>query len=84
MSAAEPITARWHSKIVRQGDLESSGYAEVIDGIDRIVLIPEDTPCVEFRQGGTITFEDDGRVFRLVSLEPQDGPLHQIWHAVQE
>ena len=82
MSTAQPITARWHSKIERFGDLAEQNYAEVVEGIDRVILIPCDYPTLNFAAKGIITFPAYGRSFRLDHMEPPDGPLEQVWAVV--
>lgn len=84
MSVPVAIRARWHNKIDRFGDLESSGFGEFIQGVDRIVLIPEDTPNVKFRKGGRVRFPAYGRTFALDLLEPRTGPLQQVWQATEK
>jgi len=82
MSAPEPIKARWHNKINRLGDLQDQGYAEIVEGIDRIVLFPKDNPTVNYMSGGVVTFPDYGVSFRLQTLEPPDGPDQAVWQAI--
>jgi hypothetical protein len=76
-----PIKARWHNKIDRFGDPEQLGFAEIIQGIDRIILIPEDYPEIEFKHGGRIEFPKYGNAFLLDAREPSSGPLEVIWQA---
>lgn len=78
------IRARWHHRLSRPfGDLENGGYAEVIEGIDRIVLIPEtvDGEPVVLARKGVITFPEmlPGVEFELDHREPSDGPLEEAW-----
>lgn len=56
----QEVKARWHSKIDRFGDLEGQGYAELIQGIDRIIVAAEDARRLNFVRGGTITFNGFG------------------------
>ena len=52
------IRARLHNRISRPfGDLDGAGYSEVIEGIDRIVLIPEGEYGfpVELKRKGIVT-----------------------------
>lgn len=84
MSAPVETRARLHSRIDRFGDLENQGYAEVVEGVDRIVLIPQDVngnPLV-LRENGTMTFPQIGGPDIKVVLrvrEPADGPLNETW-----
>lgn len=84
MSAAKSITARWFNKTAKYGDLVETGYAEVVEGVDRVVLFPCDYPTVRFQRLGVVTFPQYGRSFRLDILEPSDGPGGQaVWQVVQ-
>lgn len=83
MSAPKAITARWHNKIDRYGDLQDQGYAEVVEGVDRIVLFPCDYPALNFKRNGVVTFPAYGNSFRLDILEPADGPEQAVWQAVR-
>ena len=83
MSAAQPIKARWFNKVAKYGDLVETGYAEVVEGVDRVVLFPCDTPTVRFERLGVVTFPSYGRSFRLDIVEPSDGPTDQkVWQVV--
>ncbi|MNK62103.1 hypothetical protein D3C87_812720 [compost metagenome] len=77
------LTARWHNKIDRFGDIENQGYAEFIQGIDRIVLIPSDTPALVFKKDVLIEFPAYGKVFTLQVKEKSSGPLEEIWQAAE-
>lgn len=74
-----PIRARWHNKIDRFGDPETLGYAEIIQGIDRVIFVPEDTPGFTPQRLGKVTFPDYGVTFELGVREPNQGPLENIW-----
>lgn len=83
-SAYTETRARWHNKISRPvGDLESGGYTEIIEGIDRIVLIPEDVDGfpLTLARGGIFELPDilPGVRFELNHREPHDGPLEEAW-----
>lgn len=82
MSAPQTIHARWHNKVDRFGDLMDQGYAEVVQGVDRVVLFPSDYPTLNFVRGGVVTFPSYRRSFRLEVLEPADGPEVAVWQAV--
>lgn len=79
MNVPVGIRARWHNKIDRFGDPESMGYAEFVAGIDRIILMPGDTPNTVFRKGGRVSFPAYGVTFKLDVLDPRTGPLQQVW-----
>ena len=83
MSAAKEITARWHNKTAKYGDLVETGYAEVVEGVDRVVFFPCDYPTIRFQRLGLITFPKYGVTFRLDIKEPADGPSGQaVWQVV--
>lgn len=79
-----PITVRWHHRIDRFGDLNSAGYAEQIDGIERAIFNVEQLQeaGITLRRGGVITLSYpgwDGIQLRLDTREPRDGPIEEIW-----
>jgi len=79
-----PIRARWHNKIDRFGDIENQGYAEFVQGIDRIIFIPSDHPGVVLKQNSVIVFPAYGKVFTLQVKEKKSGPLEEIWQVADE
>ncbi len=54
------ITARCHSRIDRMGDLDGQSYAEVVEGIDRVIFEAAEARINDVKRGGMITFEDIG------------------------
>ena len=84
MNAQVETRARLHTRLARPfGDLNDGGYTEIIEGIDRIVLIPEsiDGYPITLRKAGVMTFPTmfpDVR-FVLEHEHPADGPLEQSW-----
>ncbi len=76
------VKARWHNKLELFGDPNNEGYAQVLQGIDRIILIPSDYPGVTFKRGGVFEFPSYNMTFKLDTREPNDGPLKQVWQAV--
>jgi hypothetical protein len=84
MSAPVAIKARYlKQKVDRYGDLVEQGYAEVVEGIDRVVLFPCDYQTLNFARGGLLTFPDYKLTFRLELMEPADGPLQSVWQVVK-
>lgn len=82
---------RYHNKIDRNGDLDGD-YAEIIDGIDRLVFNDENLAEVSaalveageaplsLQRAAVVTIpEYKGLRFTLDSQEPPDGPLEVIW-----
>lgn len=78
------LSVRWHNKIELQGDMSSAGYAEVIEGIERIILSKSELEAKNItpRRGGEVTILTPGwgePVITLDSREPQFGPDEEIW-----
>lgn len=78
------IRARWHNRVNRPvGDLDAGGYAEIVEGIDRIVLIPTDCKTgqsVTLNRLGVVSFPSiPGEEFILEHKEPASGPLEEAW-----
>lgn len=84
------IRARWHNRISKPfgGLQDGDGYAEIIEGIDRIVLIPEEYEdglptgrIVTLKAKGIATFPKmlHGVQFILDYREPPTGPLEEAW-----
>lgn len=77
--------ARWHNRKAEPiGDVQDgTGYLQIAEGIDRIVLIPEDLEGnpLTLQVGGIFTFPDilPGVRFELDHEEPATGPLEQAW-----
>lgn len=84
MNVQVETRARMHTRLARPfGDLNDGGYTEIIEGIDRIVLIPEtvDRRPIVLRKAGVMTFPTmfpDVR-FVLEHEHPTDGPLEVSW-----
>lgn len=78
LSAPVEIKARWHNKIVRQGDLENQGYAEVYESADRIVFSVADARALNVKRGGVVSFVD-GPSFTLATMSPSTGPVEEVW-----
>lgn len=80
MSTPADIRARWHSKIERTGDLEGEGWAQVIEGVDRIIFNSTDARTLNLKRGGTVTFPAyNNATFILDTREEVDGPDEEIW-----
>jgi len=85
MNTPEAIRVRWHSKIDRFGDNENAGYAEVIEGIHRVIFDEADARAMNVRKTGVITIPSLGdAVLTLEAREPKDGPYEEIWTVVKE
>lgn len=85
------LTVRYHNKIERNGDLDGS-YAEIIDGIDKLVfsdenvaevseaLVANGQPPLSLARAAVVTIPSyKGLMFTLDSRLPPDGPLESVW-----
>jgi hypothetical protein len=84
LDEAVSINVRWHDKINRLGNLENMGWAEQIDGIDRIIFnLPEVTSKgLTLQQKGVVTLTNPlygSTSFTLEAQEPIIGPIEVIW-----
>lgn len=78
------LVVRWHNKIQVGGDLENSGYAETIEGIERVIFDMEELKAkgVTLRNNGTVVMAD-GTVLTLGTQEPVVGPIEVIWQVAR-
>lgn len=67
------IKARWHNKIDRMGDLDNQSYAEIIQGIDRVVFAAADARRINVKRGGVITFSEYGAGLGVALGSPLGG-----------
>lgn len=85
------LTVRYHNRLERTGDLDGS-YAEIIDGIDRLVfhadnlaevsaaLVANGQPPLVLSRAAVVRIPGyDGLAFSLDSQEPPDGPGEVRW-----
>lgn len=85
------LTVRYHNKMARGGNLDGD-YAEVIDGIDRLILLDENVaevsaalveagqPALVLSRGAEIVIQPyQGLRFVLDTQEPPDGPSEVAW-----
>lgn len=88
---AEPvdIRVRWHNKIARYGDLEDGGYAEVVEGVNRLIFDAAELneKNIVLAKGAHIALTDpefDNAVLVLDTAEPRVGPIEIIWGVVSQ
>lgn len=80
------VRVRWHSRIERTGDLDNQGYAEVIQGIDRIVFLSSEARLNGVKKNGTVKILNplepgvDEPTFSLSTRDPNTGPVEEIWN----
>jgi hypothetical protein len=79
--APQAVTVRWHDKINRFGNLENAGWAQVVEGIDRLIFNkPELTSkAIVLTSNSVITLLSGGDKFQLDVKEPPQGPVEEIW-----
>lgn len=89
-----PLRVRWHMKQQLVGQLDSGGYAEMIEGIERIVFDVQELTAkgVDLMRTGTIELTDlayqhpDGSrpTFELEVQELDTGPVERIWKVTRQ
>lgn len=84
----DDISVRWHNKIAVIGDLENGGYANVIEGIERIIFDRAELLAknVLLDEGDVIVITAEGfENARLVlkTQEPIVGPVEVIWQVAR-
>ena len=87
-SLSEPvgISARWHNKIERMGDLDNQGFAEIVQGIDRVLFDATEARTVGVKRLGEVSFPELAATptsaiptFILNTRETETGPDREIW-----
>jgi hypothetical protein len=80
------ITVRWHDKINRFGNLENMGWAERVEGIDRLIFNnPELAGLgVTLDRNATVFIPSVGLTFALDVAEAEDGPIETVWIVVKQ
>lgn len=89
-----PLKVRWHMKQQLVGQLDSGGYAETIEGIERIIFDMEELTAkgVELMRTGIVELTDleylqpDGNkpTFELEVQELDTGPIERIWKVTRQ
>jgi len=79
------LRVRWHNKIQLVGDLESGGFAESIEGIERIIFDRDELAekAISLHHSGLVVMADGTRL-RLHTQEPIVGPVEVIWQVSRE
>lgn len=91
-----PVSIRWHNKIGVIGQETNQGYAEVIEGVDRIIFNREELEKTNLLSGSgrSVTPMKGGRIqlidplfnnakLILDSKEPVVGPVDEVWNVVR-
>lgn len=82
------LAVRWHSKQVLLGDFQDTGYANVVEGIERIIFDREELQAksVILREGDVITITAEGydNVQLMLKVREQvRGPIEQPWEVAR-
>lgn len=82
------ISVRWHNKQQLMGDLDSGGYAQMLEGIERIIFMQDEMVSrgIALSIGDTIiiTAEGYGNARLVLKLkEPVIGPVEEIWQVAR-
>jgi hypothetical protein len=82
---AQDISVRWHDKINRFGNLDNAGWAQTVEGIDRLIFNrPElETKGIVLSGNSTVTLNAAGDKFQLDVKEPPNGPVEEVWVVVR-
>lgn len=83
------INARWHNKLVLMGDYQDNGYANIIEGIEKVIFDRDEMAAVGItpRQGGVVTIiePDFGDVIlELDQRDPYVGPVEEKWSVARK
>lgn len=84
MEAPVELRVRFHTKIHRVGDMIDQGWAEVVEGVNRLILNKAelDEKGVLPIRGGTVSLTAPGFesiVLVLHVREPDSGPTEVVW-----
>lgn len=85
-----PLSVRLHDRIVTGGDLNSEGFAGIIEGVQRAVFSREELGAADDgigvvpERGDILTFPDylglgQDVVLELDARDPYDGPITEKW-----
>jgi len=85
-----PLTARFHNKMALGGDILSEGYANIIEGIQRVIFNREEFVTavnggqLTLSRGDVVTFPNymgpnQDLVVVLDARDPHDGPIDEKW-----
>jgi hypothetical protein len=78
---AQGISVRWHDKINRFGNLDNAGWAQTVEGIDRLIFNrPElEAKGITLSSNSVVTLDAAGDKFQLDVKEPPNGPVEEVW-----
>lgn len=78
---ATEINVRWHDKINRFGNNDNMGWAERVEGIDRLIFNRPELAekNITLRRNLELFIPSVGKTFALELAEPDDGPIEAVW-----
>ena len=85
LSTPEEVRVRWHNKKVSVGDYDDQGYANVIEGIERVIFDADQARAVGVRRAGVVTIPNMGgpqgeSVTLVLALQDDTaGPGEEVW-----
>lgn len=79
-STSTDIYVRWHHKMGLSGDVDNAGYAQLMVGVETLVLDKDELveKGIVPERGATVTL-GDGTVLSLDARHPGDGPVKVVW-----
>jgi len=82
------LAVRWHSKQILLGDLQDTGYANFIEGVERIIFDRDELllKTVILREGDVVTITAEGYdnvQLVLKTREPVRGPIEVVWEVAR-
>lgn len=88
LDAAVPVSVRWHNRLVMLGDYQDGGYANVVDGIEKVIFNREELLALGIspRRTGVVTITEPGfnnTQLILDVLEKYVGPVEETWMVVR-
>lgn len=83
------ITVRWHNKLAILGDLQDSGYANIIEGIDRVIFSRDELSAAGItpKRGDVVIMTAEGYDNAQLILEVKEkvaGPVEEIWQVTRK
>lgn len=84
----DDLSVRWHNKQQLVGDMDNGGYAQMIEGIERVIFLRSELQAkgVEVEEGDTLIITAvgyDNVALVLKTREPIVGPEEVIWQVAR-
>ena len=83
MAAPEVLRVRWHYKQAPLGDLENTGYAMIVDTIEKAIFDKDELLAkgIKIKTGGRLTITAPGfeAVLAVDSQDDEPGPVNEAW-----